>query len=68
MPAYEVTIEKTVRAAIPYDAADDAAAIERARELLERAIDQPEITEGGYIAFDMALCSLGSGQTLIDWK
>ena len=46
MPAYEVTIEKTVRAAIPYDAADDAAAIERARELLERAIDHPEITEG----------------------
>ena len=64
---YNMTVERTLRIAITFEAENDKAAEEKANELFVDMIEHPEKFEGGDKEHDYALCADG-GRTVVDWS
>lgn len=64
---YYLTMERTLRIAMEFDAPDHAAAEEKANEMFDDAIDHPEKFEGGDIEHDFALVD-DQGRDIIPWE
>jgi len=62
---YCVTMERTLRIAVWFDAPDDEAAEEKAAEI-NQSTDLKEFEEGD-VERDYALCDVESGRLLLDW-
>lgn len=62
---YCVTMERTLRIAVWFDAPDDEAAEEKAAEI-NRSTDLKAFEQGD-VERDYALCDAENGRLLIDW-
>lgn len=65
MMEYCITMERTLRVAVHFEASSDDAACEKANEIYDNAT--PTDFEAGDVGHDYALCDT-SGRTLVDWE
>ena len=65
MMEYCITMERTLRVAVHFDADSDDKARERAIEIYDSAT--PAVFEAGDTEHDYALCDT-SARTLVDWE
>ena len=63
---YKMTMERTLRVGIEFEAENDSTAEVKAEELFSTAISNPTQFDGGDTEHDYALCD-GVGNELIPW-
>lgn len=63
---YKMTMERTLRVGVEFEAENDSAAEVKAENLFSNAILNPTQFDGGDVEHDYALCDRG-GNELIPW-
>lgn len=64
---YNMTMERTLRVALDFEAENDAEAEKRADQIFTDAIAHPEKFEGGDIEHDYALCD-DQFRDVVPWR
>lgn len=64
---YNMTVERTLRIAVSFQAENDEDAEKKAAELFADMAAHPVKFEGGDVEYDYALCG-ENGRTVIDWR
>lgn len=65
---YEITMERTVRFAVTFQAEDNDEAEEKANAIFNAAMEDTDQFEGNDEEFDYALHNLDTGEELVEWE
>lgn len=64
---YHLTIEKTLSMGVTFEASNDDAAEEKAQEIFDDVLKNPELIEDGYSEYDYALTD-GCYREIVPWN